>query len=73
MIRQAALYVPSADDLEAALRPVAGRPVAFRALADAVRAGARPVGVPSVFRGTAVESAIAASERVRTVARWLDR
>jgi phosphatidylglycerophosphate synthase len=73
VIRQAALYLPAADDLDAALLPVAGRPVAFRALVDAVRAGARPVGVPAVFRGTAVESAIDASARVRTAVLWLDR
>ena len=72
MIRQAALYLPTADDLRAALLPVAGRPVAFRALADAVRAGASQVGVPAVFRGTTLESAIDASARVRTAALWLD-
>jgi phosphatidylglycerophosphate synthase len=72
VIRQAALYLPTADDFRAALLPVAGRPVAFRALVDAVRAGARPVGVPAVFRGTSVESAIDASARVRTAALWLD-
>ena len=72
MIRQVALYLPTADDLHSALRPVAGRPVAFRALVHAVRAGARSVGVPAVFRGTAVETAIDASARVRTATRWLD-
>lgn len=73
MIRQAALYLPTADDLHTALLPVAGRPVAFRVLVHAVRAGARSVGVPAVFRGTAVEAAIDASARVRTATRWLDR
>ena len=34
MSAQAALYLAAADDLEAALRPVAGRPVAFRSLSD---------------------------------------
>lgn len=72
MSRQAALYLPTADDLQNALRPVAGQPVAFRALAHAVRAGAGSVGVPAVFRGTAVEAAIDASVRVRTAAVWLD-
>jgi phosphatidylglycerophosphate synthase len=70
--RQVALYLPTADDLHGALLPVAGRPVAFRALVHAVRAGARSVGVPAVFRGTAVETAIDASARVRTATRWLD-
>jgi phosphatidylglycerophosphate synthase len=72
VIRQAALYFPTADDLHAALLPVGGRPVAFRALVHVVRAGAERVGVPAVFRGTAVESAIAASPRVRGAVLWLD-
>ena len=72
MIQQAALYLSIADDLHTALLPVAGRPVAFRALAHAVRAGARSVGVPAIFRGTAVEAAIDASPRVRRAAVWLD-
>ena len=72
MIRQAALYLPTADDLEAGLVPVAGRPVAFRALVHVVRAGADRVGVPAIFRGTTVESAIAASPRVRGAVLWLD-
>jgi phosphatidylglycerophosphate synthase len=72
VIRQVALYLPTADDLHSALLPVAGRPVAFRALVHAVRAGAQSVGVPAVFRGTVVETAIDASARVRTAARWLD-
>lgn len=72
MIRQVALYLPTADDLHSALLPVAGRPVAFRALVHAVRAGAQSVGVPAVFRGTVVETAIDASARIRTAARWLD-
>jgi phosphatidylglycerophosphate synthase len=72
VIRQAALYLSAADDLRAALLPVAGRPVAFRALVDAVRAGAEPVGVPAVFRGTPLEAAIAASTRARAAVLWLD-
>lgn len=73
MIRQAALYLPTTDDLRTALLPVAGQPVAFRALVHAVRAGARSIGVPAVFRGTAVEAAIDASARIRTATVWLDR
>lgn len=72
MIPQAALYLATADDLHAALLPVAGRPVAFRALVSAIRAGARRVGVPGVFRGTGVEGAITASPRARAAAIWLD-
>ena len=69
MIRQVALYLPTADDLHSALLPVAGRPVAFRALVHAVRAGAQSVGVPAGFRGTVVETAIDATARVRTACR----
>jgi phosphatidylglycerophosphate synthase len=72
VISQAALYLSTADDLQAALLPVAGRPVAFRALVNTVRAGARRVGVPGVFRGTEVERAIAASPRARAATVWLD-
>jgi phosphatidylglycerophosphate synthase len=72
VIPQAALYLAAADDLRAALLPVAGRPVAFRTLVTIVRAGARRVGVPAVFRGTEVERAIAASPRARAAAVWLD-
>lgn len=73
MSLQAALYLATADDREAALLPVAGRPLAFRVLVAAMRAGARRIGVPAVFRGTAVEDAIAASPRARAAAVWLDR
>jgi phosphatidylglycerophosphate synthase len=72
VIAQAALYLATADDLEAALLPVAGRPVAFRTLVTAVRAGARRVGVPGIFRGTSVEAAILTSPRARAAAVWLD-
>jgi phosphatidylglycerophosphate synthase len=72
VIAQAALYLATADDLEAALLPVAGRPVAFRTLVTAIRAGARQVGVPGIFRGTSVETAILTSPRARAAAVWLD-
>jgi len=72
VIRQAALYLASADDLDAALTPVAGRPVAFRTLVAVVRAGVARVGVPGVFRGTELERAIAASPRVGAATVWLD-
>jgi phosphatidylglycerophosphate synthase len=72
VIAQAALYLATDADRHAALLPVAGRPVAFRSLLTAVRAGARRVGVPALFRGTSVEAAIAASPRARAAAVWLD-
>jgi phosphatidylglycerophosphate synthase len=72
VIPQAVLYLATADDVHAALVPVAGRPVAFRALVNAVRAGARRVGVPGIFRGTELEGAITASPRARAATLWLD-
>jgi phosphatidylglycerophosphate synthase len=72
VIPQAALYLATADDRDSALLPVAGRPVAFRALVNAVRAGVRRVGVPGIFRGTDLETAITASPRARVAAVWLD-
>ena len=65
MIRQAALYLSTADDLQAARLPVAGQPVAFRAIVAALRAGARRVGVPAVLRSPGLEAALATSPRAR--------
>jgi phosphatidylglycerophosphate synthase len=72
VIAQAVLYLATADDLHASLLRVAGRPVAFRVVINALRAGARRVGVPPVFRGTEVEHAIRASPRARAAVVWLD-
>lgn len=72
MIRHAVLYLVSPDDARAALFAVAGRPVAFRALMAAVRAGARRVGVPAVFRGTELERAIARTPSARGAVEWLE-
>ena len=71
MIRQAALYLASSDDARAAALPVAGRPLAFRAVLAAVRAGAARVGVPVALRGAALERAIARSPRARAAVVWL--
>lgn len=72
MIRHAVLYLTSPDDARAALFAVAGRPVAFRALMAAVRAGTRRVGVPAVFRGTELERAIARTPSARRAVEWLE-
>jgi phosphatidylglycerophosphate synthase len=72
VIPPATLYLSTADDARAALLPVAGRPVAFRALVAALRAGAPRVRVPSVFLGTPLEAAVAGSPRARAAAEWLD-
>jgi CDP-alcohol phosphatidyltransferase-like enzyme len=72
VIPPATLYLSTPDDTRAALLSVAGRPAAFRALVAAIRAGAPSVRVPSVFRGTTLERAVAASPRARAAAVWLD-
>lgn len=72
MIRQAALYFPNPEDARAALLVVAGRPVAFRAVMAALRAGCRRVALPGLFRRTAVEHLIAAAPAARAATVWLD-
>jgi phosphatidylglycerophosphate synthase len=72
VIAQAALYLPASDDIRAALLAVAGRPVAYRVVVSAIRAGARRVALPGVFRGTALETAVAASPTARGAVVWLD-
>ena len=72
MTRQAALYLASADDVHAARFRVAGRPVAFRVLVAAVRAGVRRVGVPAALRTSDFEAALATSPRARAAVAWLD-
>jgi phosphatidylglycerophosphate synthase len=72
VIRQAALYLSTADDLQAVGLPVAGHPVVFRIIMAAIRAGARRVGVPAVLRSPALEAALAASPRARVALAWLD-
>jgi phosphatidylglycerophosphate synthase len=71
MTTSAALYVPEAEDARTALLVVAGRPVAFRVMMAAIRAGVREVAVPEVFRGTALEKAIAMTPSARAAAVWL--
>src|SRR5262245_474094 len=68
----AMLYLASADDAQAALREVAGRPVAFRVVMTALRAGCPSVALPGVFRGTALDHAIQGSPRARARTVWLD-
>lgn len=72
MITEATLYLATPEDADGALLRVAGRPVAFRALVAALRAGIDRVAVPARFRGTDVERAIAASPRARAATVWLD-
>ena len=72
MIQQAALYLATDDDVRAACLRVAGRPVAFRAIVAAVRAGARRVGVPVALRTPDLEAALATSPTARATLVWLD-
>src|SRR5262245_22105229 len=68
----AMIYLASADDASAALREVAGRPVAFRVVMTALRAGCPSVALPGVFRGTELERAIQGSRRARARTVWID-
>ena len=71
---QGLLYLPAHEDFEAGCASLASRPVAYRALMTALRAGCTSVAVPSVFRGTEVERAIACPSRFahgRRVAEWV--
>jgi phosphatidylglycerophosphate synthase len=71
VITEAALYLASPADASTASSAVAGRPVAFRMLMAAVRAGCRRVYVPDIFRASHVERAIAATPSARAAAVWL--
>jgi phosphatidylglycerophosphate synthase len=70
--RSATLYLASPEDLGPALATLAGRPVAFRAVLAAVRAGCATVYVPAVFRHSPLERAVAASPSARAAVRWLE-
>jgi phosphatidylglycerophosphate synthase len=72
VIQDAVLYLVDAADADAGLRNVARRPVAFRAVMAAVRAGCTRVAVPPVFRHTAVAEAIAATHSARDAVVWLE-
>jgi phosphatidylglycerophosphate synthase len=71
-VPSAVLYLASPDDAAAGRLDVAGRPVAFRVLMTALRAGCPSVAVPAVFRGTEVDRAIQGSPRAKAGAVWLD-
>jgi phosphatidylglycerophosphate synthase len=71
VIDEAVLYLGSLDDAPAAGLTVAGRPVAFRTLVAALRAGARRLRVPSALR-PALEPAITASPSARAAVLWLE-
>jgi phosphatidylglycerophosphate synthase len=70
VITEAALYLASPDDAEAAATPVAGHPVALRALMAAVRAGCRRVHVPETLRTPELDRAVAARPSARAAVAW---
>jgi phosphatidylglycerophosphate synthase len=72
VIRQAALYCSVPGDLRVARASVVGRPLAFRVLLAAVRAGARRVALPAVLRSPEFEAALATSPAARGAVAWLD-
>lgn len=72
MTRQAALYLGCADDVRTARLCVAGRPVVFRAIVAAVRAGLGRVLVPVALRSPDLEAALESSPRARAAVVWLD-
>lgn len=73
MIHQAALYLLSPDDVQAAGLRVAGRSLAFRAVLGAVRAGVRRVALPAALRSPDLEAALSASGAAHGAVAWLDR
>ena len=72
MIRQAALYLVAAEDVRTSSLAVAGRPVVFRAIVAAVRAGVARVLVPLALRSPELDSALESSPRARAAVAWLD-
>ena len=66
----AVIYLASPADLDAAQLTVAGRPVVFRAIAGAVRAGACRVFVPARFQEL-LTPALASAPRVARGVEWL--
>jgi phosphatidylglycerophosphate synthase len=67
----AVIYLPSPAGLEAAQLTVAGRPVVFRVIAVAVRAGAARVLVPARFREL-LAPALSSAPRVARAVEWID-
>jgi len=67
----AVIYLPGTAALDAASLTVAGRPVVFRAIAGAVRAGADRVLVPVAFREL-LTPAFASAPRVTRAVEWTD-
>ena len=71
MTADAVIYLATASDISVAQHRVAGRPVVFRAVAAAVRGGARRVFVPLALRELLVP-ALPSAPRVARAVSWLD-
>jgi len=71
VIDRAALYFSTPDDVTAAQLTVAHRPLGFRAIVAALRAGARAIYVPLALRDIAVGTAVAAFPKARSAVMWL--
>ena len=72
MIPEACLYLAAPEDSSAARFSIAGRPVAFRVVMAAVRAGIGRVRVPAILRDPALEALIARTPSARAAVAWLD-
>ena len=68
----AILYLPDVGSAAVAVRPVAGRSLAFRVVVAAARAGVSVVGVPAGLRGEALERELQRSPEAARAVRWLD-
>jgi phosphatidylglycerophosphate synthase len=68
----AILYFTSEHDAEHALLRVAGRPVAFRAVMAAIRAGVDRVFVPGALRGTDLERLVTRHPTARSHVVWVE-
>jgi phosphatidylglycerophosphate synthase len=71
VITEAALYLATSDDARSALVAVAGRPLAYRMLVAALRAGCRRVYVPSALRAAPLDAALSTSPAARAAVVWL--
>ena len=69
---RAVVYFPEARSHAVALRVVAGRSLAVRALVSAFRAGADTIAVPPALRDEAVERALARLPALAAAVHWLD-
>jgi len=70
-VAAAVLYLTDGGSTALAAVPVAGRPLALRAMVAAARAGAEIVAVPSTLRSPALERLVARTRGLAGRVRWL--